>query len=80
MRATTGFGDRLATLCVSAKLSQRGLARRAGTSQAMIRQLECGSIRRTNAELALRLAQILGVDPELLVFGDSVDPSPPDTT
>ena len=77
MQSTTNvgqFGTRLRSLRSQASIGMRRLARLAEAGPAVIYQLERGLIQRPNAELALRIARVLGADPAYMVLGEGEPP------
>jgi transcriptional regulator with XRE-family HTH domain len=63
------FGKRLASMREDAGLSQSALARRVGTSQSAISQIESGE-RNPSFETIRQIADALGVTPAYLVGAD----------
>ena len=60
------FGTRLAEIREDAGLTQSGLARKVGTSQSAISQIEAGE-RNPSYEMIRQLAEALGVTPGYLI-------------
>lgn len=71
MSEPSTFGSRLKAARLEAGLSQDELARRAGSSKGYISELETTQTGRPSADLALKLAEAVGVTVEHLVRGDA---------
>ena len=65
------FGQRLKRLREARGLRKTVLARRVGLTEAAIRQLESGRTSEARLTAGLRIAEVLGVDPDYLAFGDA---------
>lgn len=69
MRVMNTFGSRLRSAREETGVSARALSNACGVSPSVVSFLERGLIRVPNANLALKLAQVLGVSVEWLVTG-----------
>ena len=70
------IGPRIVDLRNRLGMTQRALARRAGLRPARLSKIE-RSLKQPRLEELIRLAQILGVSLETLVYGESPRPRPP---
>ena len=65
------FGSRLRRLRLAAEMTPNELSNRVGVTEGAIRQMESGQTKIASFPVGVRLAEVLGVEPHYLAFGDA---------
>lgn len=68
---TETFGQRLRRIRTEQRVGSEALAKAVGISGAAIRRMETGATKQARLDVAILLAEALGVTPRYLTFGDA---------